>query len=125
MKTLNLKTICQGILIIITLFCLSFSSNAAVTHFENSNEKSNLSKETNSKSLDLTFNSLEELNSFDFKKLDEIDDSKFDDCTVSVSVSGFGVSVTFSVTASTCSEAGAGAASAASAFIKQMRRELK
>jgi hypothetical protein len=121
MKTLNLKTICQGFLILITLFCLSFSSKAASKTFENLNGKTNLSNKQNNKYLALTFNSLEEMNSFDFKKLDELNESDFVDCTVSATVSAYGVSVTFSVTAPTCAQAGAGAASAVKAFIREMK----
>jgi hypothetical protein len=123
MKTLNFKTICQGLLVLFTLFCFSFNSNAAGTHFESLNGKSNLSKEIGNKSLALSFNSLEEMNSFDFKKLDQLDNLYFVDCTVSVSVSAYGFAVTFSVTAPTCSQAGAGAASAVSSFIRQMREQ--
>ena len=119
MKTLNLKTIFQGLLILITMFCFSFSSNAAGKTLENLNWKSNLSKEQNSKYLALNFKSLEELNSFDFKKLDKLNESDFVDCTVSATVSAYGVSVTFSVTAPTCAQAGA--ASAVRAFIRGMK----
>lgn len=117
MKTLNLKPFYKGLLVIVSLVCFSFNSYAKSNNYEQLNH----SEQINIKTLALNFNSLQDLNSYNFKKLDETDELDFRHCTVSASVSAYGVSVTLSVTAPTCAQAGAGAASAVKAFLRAMK----